>query len=60
MTDRTDLTWRTSTRSAGADCVEIAVDEGRALIRDSKDPAGPVLDFPLAAFREFIAQVKRD
>ncbi|WP_347813221.1 DUF397 domain-containing protein [Actinomadura sp. GC306] len=38
-------TWRTSSHSqgGGTECVEVAGMAGRCAVRDSKDPAGPVL-----------------
>ncbi|BCJ61428.1 DUF397 domain-containing protein [Micromonospora endophytica] len=49
--------WKKSTRSntAGGDCVEVAGDlAGVVAVRDSKDPAGPVLTFDTAAWRAFL------
>jgi Domain of unknown function (DUF397) len=47
--------WRKARRSAnnGA-CVEVAV-SGQVLIRDSKDPNGPVLRYPARSWHMFIA-----
>jgi hypothetical protein len=54
-------TWRKSSYSntSGGDCVEIA-DNHPALVpvRDSKDPRGPALVFPAAAWESFVAAVK--
>lgn len=55
MTDRDDLHWRTSSRSGGGSCVQVATDAERVLIRDSKDPDGPVLAVSHDAFRGFVA-----
>lgn len=43
MTSENGARWRKSSRSSGngGNCVELAADRGR--IRDSKNPAGPVL-----------------
>jgi hypothetical protein len=45
-----DLTWRKSTYSgtsdANADCVELAA---QGAVRDSKNPAGPVLSVDVTA-----------
>ncbi|WBB65955.1 DUF397 domain-containing protein [Micromonospora sp. WMMD812] len=52
--------WRTSSRSSGngGDCVEVADDlPGAVGIRDSKDPTGPALVFPAAAWRAFVARL---
>ncbi|EYT84408.1 toxin [Streptomyces sp. Tu 6176] len=55
------LTWRKSSYSNddGADCVEVA-DAFPALIpvRDSKDPAGPVLLFQRSAWDPFLSALK--
>ncbi|RIV40678.1 DUF397 domain-containing protein [Micromonospora radicis] len=46
--------WRKSSHSGdeGA-CVEVAVVPGTVAVRDSKDPAGPLLLFPAAAWNTF-------
>ncbi|UNO44154.1 DUF397 domain-containing protein [Streptomyces sp. MST-110588] len=57
--DRIPATWRKSSYSGGQDeCVEIA--DGfrtRVCVRDSKRPAGPVLTFPVDAWRVFVRDV---
>jgi hypothetical protein len=58
MDVRRNLTWRKSTKSAGGNCVEIAESGNNVHLRDSTDPAGPVLTFSRAAFRAFVADVK--
>ncbi|GIH71282.1 DUF397 domain-containing protein [Sphaerimonospora thailandensis] len=63
--------WRKSSSSANQDCVEVAIaDAGEAgvehkadeerlyLIRDSKDPDGPVLAFTPSEWDAFIGGVK--
>jgi hypothetical protein len=57
MTDRRELNWRTSSRSGGAECVEVAFDGEHVHMRDSKDRSGAVLTFERAVFREFITFV---
>ncbi|MFI6760672.1 DUF397 domain-containing protein [Micromonospora sp. NPDC050417] len=51
-------TWRKSSRSGdqGA-CVEFAVTADAIGVRDSKDPAGPVLLFPASAWSAFASSV---
>ncbi|MEV4108627.1 DUF397 domain-containing protein [Nonomuraea sp. NPDC049695] len=54
-------TWRKSTRSGpdGGNCVEVAeLSLGRRGVRDSKNPAGPVLIFTLSEWNAFIGGVK--
>jgi Domain of unknown function (DUF397) len=48
--------WRKSSHSgAENDCVEIAVvDDSTAAVRDSKNPAGPRLEFHSARWAAFI------
>jgi hypothetical protein len=56
-----DARWRKSSRSTQAhDCVEVATNlPGVVGVRDSKDPAGPVLTFDPYAWRAFVAAPPR-
>ncbi|MEU8272253.1 DUF397 domain-containing protein [Sphaerisporangium sp. NPDC049002] len=66
--DTSQLRWRKSTRSAnGSECVEVAMvgnasDTGvqppLVLLRDSKNPSGPVLAVASVQWRAFIGGVK--
>lgn len=55
-----DLAWRKSSHSGdqGA-CVEMATAGEAVAVRDSKDPTGPVLSFPAAAWTAFAAAPPR-
>lgn len=58
--DQAPVTWRKSTRSndEGA-CVEVAMlGTGGALVRDSKNPAGSVLEFSAREWAAFTAGVR--
>ncbi|WP_232852274.1 DUF397 domain-containing protein [Nocardia acididurans] len=49
---------RSSYSQGGADCVEVAfLRSGRVGVRDSKDPAGPVLIFNPGEWDAFVAGV---
>ena len=52
--------WIKSSYSAGrGDCVEVAaLPDGARAVRDSKDPAGPVLSFGPDAWQAFTASLK--
>ncbi|HWU04970.1 MAG TPA: DUF397 domain-containing protein [Streptomyces sp.] len=55
--------WFTSSYSSnGGQCVEVATNlvapRGIVPVRDSKNPAGPVLDFATSSFTSFVAGVK--
>ena len=52
--------WRKSsyTTSNGGNCVEVAGQESRVLVRDTKDRSGPVLRFSPAAWRRFAERAK--
>lgn len=53
--------WHKSTRSdnGGASCVEVADNlTGIVLVRDSKDPDGPVLAFHPAAWTTFLTHTR--
>ena len=53
--------WRKSSYSGsnGGDCVEVADQAGRVLVRDTKDRSGAVLGVGAGAWRRFVGQVKR-
>lgn len=46
--------WRKSRRSGGTNCVEVASSGALTAVRDSKNPAGPVLAFPVSSWVEFV------
>ena len=50
--------WVRSTRCANGGCVEMADTEYEVLVRDSKNPDGPVLRYTRAEWRDFVAGVK--
>ncbi|MEF3116352.1 DUF397 domain-containing protein [Streptomyces chrestomyceticus] len=54
--------WRKSSYSGGsaANCLEVADGAaGVVPVRDSKDPHGPALVFPHAAFAKFVSALNR-
>jgi hypothetical protein len=60
MDEMKPLMWRKSTFSASGDnCVEVArVTEGRQVLRDSKNPGGPMLSSPSEEWRRFTGEIK--
>ncbi|MBB5960203.1 hypothetical protein FHS29_006826 [Saccharothrix tamanrassetensis] len=56
----TPTRWRKSSHSGGngADCVELAHATARLLVRDSKNPDGPVLAFDRVDFTGFLTGLK--
>jgi hypothetical protein len=55
--DVSSVAWRKSTFSNTNGCVEFALVEDGVAVRDSKDPAGPVLLFSTAEWQAFVAGV---
>jgi Domain of unknown function (DUF397) len=59
MSDVDSLAWFKSSYSAGnGNCVEVAFAGSAVALRDSKDPAGPVLRFSPNTWRGFVASVR--
>lgn len=51
--------WRKSTWSAPqGECVELRCEPGRRLVRDSKNPSGPRLEFGEAALARMLTAVR--
>jgi hypothetical protein len=53
-----EIAWRTSSYSAnGGSCVEVGWPERAGVaVRDSKNTAGPTLEFSATAWRSFVRQ----
>ncbi|MEU1806032.1 DUF397 domain-containing protein [Streptomyces sp. NPDC019937] len=62
MTTETPRWFTSSYSNNGGQCVEVAANlaasRGVVPVRDSKNPGGPVLGFPVEAFSSFVASVK--
>lgn len=56
---RERLEWRKAKRSMnnGA-CAEVATEVGVVAVRDSKDPYGPVLRYPVTSWRSFVSAAR--
>jgi Domain of unknown function (DUF397) len=53
------LTWRKSKASVGAnDCVEMTSTQRSVLVRDSRDPAGAVLEFSPGQWSGFMRRIR--
>lgn len=51
--------WRKASGSYANGCVEVLfLDNGQVMVRDSKDPAGPVLTFTPAEWTAFLGGVR--
>jgi hypothetical protein len=59
VSNNSDLLWVKSSRSTGnGQCVEVAAMPGCTVMRDSKDPGGPVLQFHTLSWRQFVDAVR--
>lgn len=61
MEERERLTWRKSSRSGtnGGSCVEVATIPGAVMVRDSKDPHGPIVAVAPGDWQRFLATLRR-
>jgi hypothetical protein len=58
MVDLSTARWRKSSRSGANGCVEVAIVGDGVAVRDSKDPAGPVLLFTAHEWASFLGGVR--
>jgi len=49
------LPWRKSAKCNSETCVEVAISENKAYLRNSRDAAGPSLVFDAEEWRSFLA-----
>jgi hypothetical protein len=52
------IVWRKHSDTAGAGCVEVGADVGRMLVRDSKDPDGPVVTLAAGGWLRFLSAAR--
>jgi hypothetical protein len=52
--EQTELIWRKSPRSTTGNCVEVAFAGESVLVRNSRDPLGPVLSFSRHEWAAFL------
>jgi len=57
-----EIGWRKSSYSGGqgGNCVEVAGDDSRVIVRDTKNRQGPALRFSADTWRRFAENVKAD
>jgi hypothetical protein len=57
--ERERLNWRKAKRSMNnGNCAEVATEVGVVAVRDSKDPHGPVLQYPATSWRSFASAAR--
>jgi predicted secreted Zn-dependent protease len=59
MRGNNSLTWHTALSCDGGACVEVAADRDTVLIRNSRQPGGPLLEYTPEEWHEFVSGVKK-
>lgn len=57
--DHKSLTWRTALSCEGGACVEVTADRNLILIRNSRQPSGPLLEYTPEEWHEFVSGIKK-
>lgn len=55
---RGGFAWRKAAACGAGQCVEVAPSDAGVVVRDSKDPAGPVLRYTLGEWNAFLEGVR--
>jgi hypothetical protein len=60
--DLSQAAWRTSSHSGttGGNCIEVAFAADAVAVRDSMNPAGPVLAFDAGTWASFLGNLRAD
>jgi hypothetical protein len=58
MTDNRKWIKSSYSGAQGGNCIEVAGDESRVLVRDTKDSQGPILRFTADAWKAFAKELK--
>lgn len=53
------LTWRTALSCDGGECVQVAADQNVVLMRNSRQPGGPLLEYTVEEWHEFVSGIKK-
>jgi hypothetical protein len=53
------LEWRKSRRCDSSTCVEVAMTDDGIVMRDSKDPDGPTLEFDRREWNAFLTGIRQ-
>lgn len=56
--ERDPVEWRTSSKSGGTNCVEVALLSDVVLVRDSKARSGPILRFSSREWDAFVTGIR--
>jgi predicted secreted Zn-dependent protease len=54
-----NLTWHTALSCDGGACVQVAADRDIILIRNSRQPGGPLLEYTPQEWHEFVSGIKK-
>lgn len=53
------LTWRTVLSCDGGTCIEVAADQDIIVMRNSRQPVGPRLEYTSEEWHEFVSGIKK-
>jgi predicted secreted Zn-dependent protease len=57
--DHKSLIWHTALNCDGGTCVQVAADQNAILIRNSRQPDGPLVEYTPEEWHEFVSGIKK-